>query len=108
MQVTYASVTELAAALRRAAEAHARHEQHAEQADPDWPRWNAQYPWHEQHRPRSPQFAHLPERVDPKDTVASQAASPARDPESGRDTERDFLLRYGAGGDDNLWDITDG
>jgi hypothetical protein len=57
---------------------------------------------------QSRQFTHLPERVDPKDVVASQRADPSRDPEGGRDTDRDFLLRYGAGGDDDLWDLTDG
>lgn len=40
--------------------------------------------------------------------VTSQRADPPRDPEGGRDTERDFLLRYGAGGDDTPWDPTDG
>jgi len=40
--------------------------------------------------------------------VTSKRADPARVPEGGRDTERDFLLRYGAGGDDAPWDPTDG
>jgi hypothetical protein len=53
-------------------------------------------------------FTKLPERVDPKDTVAGQRVDPPRDPEGGRDTERDFMLRYGAGGDDTPWDISDG
>lgn len=61
-----------------------------------------------QDQPQAGRFTHLPERVDPKDTVTSQRADPPRDPEGGRDTERDFLLRYGAGGDDTPWDITDG
>jgi hypothetical protein len=37
----------------------------------------------------------LPERVEPEDYVESQPASPAKDPEMGRDTKRDFMLRYG-------------
>ena len=53
-------------------------------------------------------YTHLPERVDPKEMVTSKPADPPRDPEGGRDTERDFLLRYGAGGDDTPWDPTDG
>jgi hypothetical protein len=53
-------------------------------------------------------YTHLPERVDPKQMVTSKRADPARDPEGGRDTERDFLLRHGAGGDDAPWDPTDG
>jgi hypothetical protein len=57
---------------------------------------------------RATRFTHLPERVDPKDTATSQRVDPPRDPEGGRDTERDFLLRYGAGGDDTPWDPTDG
>ncbi len=39
-------------------------------------------------------FATLPEPVRLEDTVASQDADPAPDPEMGRDTNRDFLLRY--------------
>lgn len=57
---------------------------------------------------RARRFSHLPERVDPKDTVTSHRVDPPRDPQGGRDTERDFLLRYGAGGDDTPWDPTDG
>lgn len=53
-------------------------------------------------------FARLPEPVDPKDMTTSQPADAPRDPRGGRDTERDFLLRYGAGGDDTPWDPTDG
>jgi hypothetical protein len=59
-------------------------------------------------QPRSGRFTHLPERIDPKDTVTSKRVDPPRDPEGGRDTERDFLLRYGSGGDDTPWDPTDG
>jgi len=49
----------------------------------------------------------LRERVNPKDTVTAQRIDPSRDPEGGRDTDRDFLLRYGASGDEG-WDPTDG
>jgi len=52
-------------------------------------------------------FTSLRERVNPKDTVTTQRTDPHRDPEGGRDTDRDFLLRYGAGGDEG-WDPTDG
>lgn len=43
-------------------------------------------------------FKHLPERVKPEDMTTAQPATAAADPEGGRDTERDFMLRYGAGG----------
>ena len=43
MDTTYESVTELAAALRRAADAHGKHEERTGQADPDWPGWYALY-----------------------------------------------------------------
>ncbi len=39
-------------------------------------------------------FAKLPEPVRLEDTVASQDAEDVPDPEMGRDTDRDFLLRY--------------
>jgi catechol 2,3-dioxygenase-like lactoylglutathione lyase family enzyme len=39
----YGTVENLAAALRRAAEAHGRHEQELGHADEDWPSWYAQY-----------------------------------------------------------------
>lgn len=58
--------------------------------------------------PAKDKFTDLSEQVNPKDTVTSRRTDPPRDPEGGRDTERDFLLRYGAGGDDTPWDITDG
>ncbi len=32
-------------------------------------------------------------RVRPEDMVTTQDVDPARDPEGGRDTERDFMLR---------------
>jgi hypothetical protein len=45
MATTYESVSELADALRRAAEAHGRHEERMGEADPDWPwpDWYALY-----------------------------------------------------------------
>jgi hypothetical protein len=43
MPATYDSATDLAAALRRAEEAHGRHEAEIGHADPDWPDWYAQY-----------------------------------------------------------------
>jgi hypothetical protein len=52
--------------------------------------------------PRPPQdperFKHLPEPVDPKDMVTTQETEPAPDPRGGRDTETEFMLRYGAVG----------
>jgi hypothetical protein len=43
MDTTYTSVSDLAAAVRRAAEAHHKHEERTGQADPDWPDWYALY-----------------------------------------------------------------
>ena len=37
MGTTYESASDLAEALRRAAEAHGRHEERTSEADPDWP-----------------------------------------------------------------------
>jgi hypothetical protein len=42
-------------------------------------------------------FRVLPKRVKPEDWVINTPAEDAPDPEGGRDTDRDFLLRYGAG-----------
>jgi hypothetical protein len=39
----YGSVANLADALRRAADGHARHEKEIGRPDPDWPTWYAQY-----------------------------------------------------------------
>ena len=39
----FASSTELAAALRRAAAAHGEHEKRTGQPDPNWPDWYADY-----------------------------------------------------------------
>ncbi len=43
MQATYDSPNDLAAALRRAEEAHGRHEQEIGHPDKDWPDWYARY-----------------------------------------------------------------
>ena len=43
MPATYDSAIDLAAALRRAADAHGRHEEELGRADADWPDWYAQY-----------------------------------------------------------------
>jgi catechol 2,3-dioxygenase-like lactoylglutathione lyase family enzyme len=40
---SFASVADVASALRRAAAAHGEHEQRTGQADPDWPDWYARY-----------------------------------------------------------------
>jgi hypothetical protein len=42
-------------------------------------------------------YRHLPEHVRLEDTITTQETEPARDPRGGQDTERDFMLRYGAG-----------
>ncbi|MFC8503655.1 heme biosynthesis protein HemY [Pedococcus sp. NPDC057267] len=43
-----------------------------------------------------PDFTTLPDRVPPEALVTTQAASDAPDPEGGRDTETEFLLRNAA------------
>jgi hypothetical protein len=43
MQTTFNSVSDLARALRRAADAHHEHEKRTGQPDPDWPDWYAEY-----------------------------------------------------------------
>jgi hypothetical protein len=45
---TYASVSDLTAALERAASAHREHEARTGQPDPDWPQWYALHMVHEQ------------------------------------------------------------
>ena len=45
----------------------------------------------------SEKYRHLPEPVKLEDTIASQETEPARDPEGGRDTDRDFMIRYAGG-----------
>jgi hypothetical protein len=48
MGVTFESVADLAAALRRAEAAHGRFEEQLGHADPDWPGWYAKYMLDEQ------------------------------------------------------------
>ena len=45
---TFASASDLASALRRAAAAHGRHEERTGEADPNWPDWYAEYMVREQ------------------------------------------------------------
>jgi hypothetical protein len=47
--------------------------------------------------PGSQRFKRLPERIKVEDTVESQDPDPVRDPEGGRDTDRDFMIRYSGG-----------
>lgn len=44
-----------------------------------------------------PDFSHLPPRVPAEQLSTTQPVSEARDPRGGRDTETEFMLRYGAG-----------
>ena len=39
-------------------------------------------------------FRQLPEPIKLEDTVEVKDDSPVADPEAGRDTDRDFMLRY--------------
>lgn len=49
-----------------------------------------------QPKPRDAErFKHLPAHVNVRDTIASHPVTTARDPYGGRDTERDFIIRYG-------------
>ena len=40
-------------------------------------------------------FKRLPRQPKLRDTIASHPVTPAADPHGGRDTERDFVIRYG-------------
>lgn len=40
-----------------------------------------------------PDFTHLPERIAPEDMVTTQVVEPPEDPQGGRDTETEFMLR---------------
>ncbi|HST49657.1 heme biosynthesis protein HemY [Jatrophihabitans sp.] len=42
----------------------------------------------------SQRFKRLPERVRLEDTVETKDTNVARDPEGGRDTDRDFMFRH--------------
>ena len=48
MQLTFDSVSDLARALQRAADAHGQYEKQTGRPDPDWPSWYAQYLQREQ------------------------------------------------------------
>lgn len=43
MRAEYDSIDDLAAALRRAEQAHGRYERELGRPDPDWPQWYARY-----------------------------------------------------------------
>jgi hypothetical protein len=45
----------------------------------------------------SKRYTRLPERIKVEDTVESTDTRVARDPEAGRDTDRDFMIRYSGG-----------
>jgi hypothetical protein len=40
-----------------------------------------------------PDFTRLPERIAPEDMVTTQVVEPPEDPQGGRDTETEFMLR---------------
>ena len=42
-------------------------------------------------------FTDLPRPIRLQDTVTTADTVPVPDPEGGRDTDRDFLIRYGLG-----------
>jgi hypothetical protein len=48
-------------------------------------------------KPDKDRFAKLPKPVRLEDTITSAETEPVPDPEGGRDTDRDFLIRYGLG-----------
>ena len=43
-------------------------------------------------------FSRLPAPIRLEDTVEAVDTRPVPDPEAGRNTDRDFLIRYGVGG----------
>ena len=43
-------------------------------------------------------FSRLPDPIRIEDTVEESDTRPVPDPEAGRNTDRDFLIRYGIGG----------
>ncbi|HEY3632575.1 MAG TPA: hypothetical protein VGL21_16850 [Jatrophihabitantaceae bacterium] len=45
----------------------------------------------------SERFKHLPEPIRLEDTVESKDTRVARDPEDGRNTDTDFMIRYSGG-----------
>ena len=46
----------------------------------------------------SARFSNLPERIRPEDMTTAQEAEPPPDPEMGRDTDHDFMMRNLGGG----------
>jgi hypothetical protein len=42
-------------------------------------------------------FKNLPKRISAEDMVETTDTHVARDPEGGRDTDRDFMIRYAGG-----------
>jgi phosphoglycolate phosphatase-like HAD superfamily hydrolase len=62
MQLTFDSASDLARALRRAADAHAQHEQQIGHPDPYWPAWYARYL--EQEQAGRDQVPTFPARLD--------------------------------------------
>jgi hypothetical protein len=62
MHLTFDSASDLARALRRAADAHAEHEGQTGHPDPDWPTWYAHYLEQEQaEREHAPAFPARPD-----------------------------------------------
>jgi len=47
--------------------------------------------------PAEQRFTKLPEPVDPVTMITTKESAPVPDPDGGRATERDFLLRNAAG-----------
>jgi hypothetical protein len=43
-------------------------------------------------------YARLPQRIPVEDTIEGVDVRSVPDPEAGRDTDRDFLIRYGLAG----------
>lgn len=48
-------------------------------------------------KPDPDRFSTLPRRIAVEDMITTSDADPVPDPEGGRDTDRDFLIRYGFG-----------
>lgn len=46
----------------------------------------------------SERYKRLPAPIKLEDTVESQETEPARDPDGGRNPDRDFMIRYSGGG----------
>jgi hypothetical protein len=74
MRLTFDSASDLARALRRAADAHGQHEEQLGHPDPDWPDWYAAYLEREQagrhHGPASRGGATVPVAIVPSRSEA--------------------------------------